>query len=68
MKAYLKLIGILLLPLALVIYYADSTIQIPLSGWKLSKARIQSPFTFPIKEGDSLSPALSKGEGDSLIP
>ena len=64
MKAYLKLIGILLLPLALVIYYADSTIQIHLSGWKLSKARIQSPFTFPIKEGDGLSPALSKGEGD----
>ncbi len=39
MKAYLKVIGILLLPLAFVIWYAYSPVQIPPPGWKLSKAK-----------------------------
>ena len=39
MKAYLKVIGILLLPLAFVIWYANSAVQIPPPGWKLSKAK-----------------------------
>ena len=39
MKAYLKVIGILLLPLAFVIWYANSPVQIPPPGWKLSKAK-----------------------------
>ena len=38
MKAYLKLIAILLLPLTFVIWYASSPVQIPPPGWKLSKA------------------------------
>ena len=40
MKAYLKLIGILLLPLAFVIWYANSPVQIPPPGWKLSKMKV----------------------------
>ena len=39
MKAYLKVIGILLLPLAFVIWYANSPVQIPPPGRKLSKAK-----------------------------
>ena len=39
MKAYLKLIGILLLPLAFVIWYANSPVQIPPPEWKLSKMK-----------------------------
>ena len=39
MRAYLKLIAILLLPLAFVLYYAYSPVQIPPPGWKLSKAK-----------------------------
>ena len=37
MKSYLKLIAILFLPLAFVVYYAYSPIQLPPPGWKLSK-------------------------------
>jgi hypothetical protein len=37
MKAYLKLIAILLLPLVFVIWYANVPVQIPPPGWKLSK-------------------------------
>jgi len=40
MKSYLKLIAILFLPLAFVIYYAYSPMQIPPPGWKLSKVAI----------------------------
>lgn len=43
MKAYLKLIGILLLPLAFVIWYANSPVQIPPPGWKLSKMKALTP-------------------------
>ena len=43
MKAYLKLIGILLLPLAFVIWYANSPVQIPPPGWKLSKMNALTP-------------------------
>ena len=56
MKSYLKLIAILLLPLAFVIWYAYSPVEIPPPGWKLSKA------------SNSLSPTLSKGEEDTLAP
>lgn len=49
MRSYLKLIGILLLPLAFVIFYANSSIQIPPPGWKLSK--IQPPnISITLKE------------------
>lgn len=48
MKAYLKLIAILLLPLAFVIWYATSPIQLPPPGWKLSK--MQTYPNFPMKE------------------
>jgi len=43
MKAYLKLIGILLLPLAFVIWYANSPVQIPPPEWKLSKMKALTP-------------------------
>ena len=43
MKAYLKLIAILLLPLAFVIFYAYSPVQIPPPGWKLSKLKDPIP-------------------------
>lgn len=43
MKAYLKLIGILLLPLAFVIWYASSPVQIPPPEWKLSKMKALTP-------------------------
>ena len=37
MKPYLKLIAILFIPLAFVIFYAYSPVQLPPPGWKLSK-------------------------------
>lgn len=43
MKSYLKLIGILILPLAFILYYAYSPVQIPPPGWKLTK--LQLPTT-----------------------
>lgn len=46
MRAYLKVIGILLLPLAFVIFYAYSPVQIPPPGWKLSKIKTL-PTTMP---------------------
>ena len=66
MRAYFKLIGILFLPLAFIIFYAYSPVQIPPPGWKLSK--IKSPFQLPSDapvRGDSLTPTLSKGENIS---
>ena len=66
MRAYLKLIGILLQPLAFVIWYANSPVQLPPPGWKLSKAHNSLTPTLSKGEGDSLSTALSKGKGDSL--
>ena len=53
MRAYLKLIAILLLPLAFVIWYAYSPVQIPPPGWKLSKA--PPPVPSPEKEGSKTS-------------
>ena len=41
MKPYLKLIDILFLPLAFVIYYAYSPVQLPPPGWKLSKLTLE---------------------------
>lgn len=43
MKSYLKIIAILLFPLAFIFFYANSSIQIPPPGWKLSKAHISIP-------------------------
>ena len=40
MKSYLKLIAILFLPLAFVLYYAYSPMQLPPPGWKLSKLTV----------------------------
>ena len=66
MKSYLKLIAILLLPLAFVIWYAYSPVEIPPPGWKLSKASNSLSPTLSKREGDSLIPTLSKEEGDSI--
>ena len=68
MRAYLKLIAILLLPLAFVIWYANSPVQLPPPGWKLSKAHNSLTQTLSTGEGDSLSPTLSKVEGDISVP
>lgn len=68
MKAYLKLIAILLLPLAFVIWYAYSPVQIPPPEWKLSKASNSLSPTLSKGEGDSLSTALFKGDGDTSAP
>ena len=58
MKSYLKLIGILVLPLAFIIFYAYSPVQIPPPGWKLSKINApslpKSPFGAHAKEEDEL--------------
>jgi len=53
MRAYLKLIAILFLPLAFVLYYAYSPVQIPPPGWKLSKVKAPtwSPSDSPEGEG-----------------
>ena len=51
MKSYLKIIAILLLPLAFVIFYAYSPVQIPPPGWKLSKINAPTPFPSPEEEG-----------------
>ena len=58
MKAYLKLIGILALPLAFVIWYAHTPVQIPPPGWKLSKIKSTS---LPL-------PLQGKGENTEQIP
>ena len=47
MRSYLKLIAILLLPLAFVIWYASSPIQLPPPGWKLGKMQTTSPTLIP---------------------
>lgn len=59
MRAYLKVIGILLLPLAFVIFYAYSSVQIPPPGWRLSKVK---PPTWPSSdspEGKEQAPQAS---------
>lgn len=73
MRAYLKVIAILLLPLAFVIFYAYSPIQIPPPGWKLSKASIpfpSLPFPSPKEEGSTAIETLPLKEisKDSLPP
>lgn len=72
MKAYLKLIAILLLPLAFVIYYAYSPVQIPPPGWKLSKVKAPSrtpsdslKMEEPIKEA---SETTKTSETSSSLP
>lgn len=54
MKAYLKVIAILLLPLAFFIFYAYSPVQIPPPGWKLSK--LKTPFPIPSHDKEEFSP------------
>ncbi len=68
MKAYLKLIAILLLPLAFVIWYAYSPVQIPPPEWKLSKIRIQTPSTSPIKGEKQLRPNKTNDSGQKASP
>ena len=68
MKSYLKLIAILLLPLAFIIWYASSPLQLPPPGWKLSKAPSSLTPTLSKGEGDSPSPAISKGDEDTSAP
>jgi len=50
MRAYLKLIAILLLPLAFVIWYASSPMQLPPPGWKLGKMQLTAPSPAPSTE------------------
>lgn len=59
MRAYLKLIAILLLPLAFVLYYAYSPVQIPPPGWKLSKVKTPTwrSSNSPKTEGNKASTA-----------
>jgi len=66
MKAYLKLIGILVLPLAFVIWYANTSVQIPPPGWKLSKAHFKTHSNSPVEgeKNGSFQPPL-KGEESS---
>lgn len=54
MKSYLKVIAILLLPLAFFIFYAYSPVQIPPPGWKLSKMS-KVPSLFPSSEKEESS-------------
>lgn len=64
MKSYLKLIAILLLPLAFVIFYAYSPVQIPPPGWKLSKINAPSiPLPPQRREEPTQQDSLSCGEG-----
>ena len=63
MKSYLKLIGLLVLPLAFVVWYASSPIQIPPPGWKLSKA--SNPFPSPKEEESPLVIAPQKEDIDT---
>ena len=63
MKAYLKLIGILLLPLAFVIWHAYSPVQIPPPGWKLSKIQTLTPAPALFKERD-----LKNEEDKTVLP
>ena len=62
MKAYLKLIVILLLPLAFVIFYAYSPMQIPPPGWRLSKIQVptQPPSSNPPKKKESKASTTRK--------
>lgn len=39
MKSYLKIVAILFLPLAFVVFYAYSPVELPPPGWKLSKIK-----------------------------
>lgn len=63
MKSYLKIIAILFLPLAFVVLYANSPVQIPPPGWKLSK--IKAPLLIP--ESPTLS-SSEKGKSASVQP
>jgi len=63
MKSYLKLIAILLLPLAFVIWYAYSPMQLPPPGWKLGK--IQTPSILPAREEGHPLQETSKTKLDS---
>ncbi|MBO7138694.1 MAG: SGNH/GDSL hydrolase family protein, partial [Bacteroidaceae bacterium] len=61
MRAYLKIIAILLLPLAFIIFYAYSPVQIPPPGWKLSKIQ-----TFTLSPSSTTSNSPMKEE-DTVI-
>ena len=60
MKSYLKLIGILTLPLAFILYYAYSPVQIPPPGWKLTK--LQLPTTPQATENKDTSSSIETRE------
>lgn len=67
MKSYLKLIAILLLPLAFVIYYAYSPVQLPPPGWKLSK--LKAPFpTLNNEKSSTAKTTPSKQENKKTPP
>ena len=69
MKPYLKLIAILFLPLAFVIFYAYSPMQLPPPGWKLSKLTLEGQGVLlgqgaRGKEQEEEQGARSKGQED----
>ena len=66
MKSYLKLIAILLLPLAFIIWYASSPVQLPPPGWKLGK--IQTPSNSPVEGEKSLRSNNTNDPGQKASP
>ena len=62
MRAYLKIIAILLLPLAFIIFYAYSPVQIPPPGWKLSKIQ-----TFTLSPSSTTSNSPMKEENTEIL-
>jgi len=67
MKSYLKLIAILLLPLAFIVFYAYSPVQIPPPGWKLSKINAPYPISSP-KEEECPQASPQKEEREENLP
>lgn len=64
MKAYLKVIAILSIPLAFILLYAYTPMQLPPPGWKLSKISISGKGGESLPESmaeDTLSDASEEG-------
>lgn len=68
MKSYAKLIAILLLPLAFVLYYAYSPVQLPPPGWKLSKLSVSPPSPKEEGQAPTASPPAEETCEESLLP
>jgi len=68
MKSYLKIIAILFLPLAFVVFYAYSPVQIPPPGWKLSKISLPYPALLTAKEGNGFATPRQKEKPSKGLP